>query len=165
MTRELPGPALLRLRDDGHDVDVHPGALPPARAELQAGVAEADGLLSLLTDTVDAALLAAAPRLRAIANYAVGCDNIDLAAAGARAIPVGATPGVLTDATADLTMALLLAAARRLPEAQAAVHDGRWRTWEPRGWLGLELRGARLAVVGLGRIGRAVAERATAFGM
>ena len=105
-------------------------------------------------------MLGHAPRLRAIANYAVGCDNIDLAATGARGIPVGVTPGVLTDATADLTLALLLSAARRLPEAQRAVRDGAWHTFEPRGWLGLELRGARLAVVGFGRIGQAVAARA-----
>ena len=165
VTRALPGTAVERLTAAGHDVTVHDGALPPTTAELRAGVAEAEGLLSLLTDRIDADLLAAAPSLRAIANYAVGCDNIDLAAADARDIPVGATPGVLTDATADLALALLLAAARRLPEAQAAVRDGEWHTWEPRGWLGLELRGARLAVVGFGRIGRAVAERAAAFGM
>ncbi len=165
VTRALPGPALGRLSAAGHEVTVHDGDPPPTRAELLAGVAAAAGLLSLLTDRIDAEVLAAAPSLRAIANYAVGCDNIDLAAAGARGIPVGATPGVLTDATADLAMALLLTAARRLPEAQAAVRAGGWRTWEPRGWLGLELRGARLAVVGFGRIGRAVAARAAAFGM
>ena len=165
VTRALPGDALERLAAAGHEVRVHPGDLPPTRDELLAGLADADGLLSLLTDRIDAAALGAAPALRAIANYAVGCDNIDLAAADARGIPVGATPGVLTDATADLTLALILAAARRLPEAQAAVLGGDWRTWEPSGWLGLELRGARLAVVGFGRIGRAVAERAEAFGM
>ena len=165
VTRALPGDALERLAAAGHEVRVHPGDLPPTRDELLAGLADADGLLSLLTDRIDAAALGAAPALRAIANYAVGCDNIDLAAADARGIPVGATPGVLTDATADLTLALILAAARRLPEAQAAVLGGDGRTWEPSGWLGLELRGARLAVVGFGRIGRAVAERAEAFGM
>ena len=106
-----------------------------------------------------------APQLRAIANYAVGTDNIDLAAAAAHGIPVGVTPDALTDATADLTLALLLAAARRLPQAAQDVRDGAWRTWEPAGWLGLELRGARLLVVGPGRIGTAVAQRAAAFGM
>ncbi len=146
-------------------MSVHAGDLPPTRAELLAGVATADGLLSLLTETIDAEVLAGAPRLRAIANYAVGCDNIDLAAAAARGIPVGVTPDVLTDATADLTLALLLAAARHLPQAAQAVRDGAWVTWDPQGWLGLELREARLAVVGFGRIGRAVAERAAAFGM
>ncbi len=165
VTRRLPGSAIDRLAAAGHEVIVHPGDLPPTAVELAAGVATADGLLCLLTDRIDAAVIHAAPRLRAIANYAVGSDNIDLAAATARGIAVGVTPGVLTDATADLTLALLLSAARRLPEAQRAVADGRWTTWEPRAWLGLELRGARLAVVGFGRIGRAVAERAAAFGM
>ena len=164
VTRALPGPALDRLRE-AHDVEVWTGDLPPAPGDLRGALADAEGLLCLLTDRVDAPLLAAAPRLRAISNYAVGADNVDLAAAGERGIPVGVTPGVLTDATADLAMALLLAAARRLPEAAQAVRDGAWRTWEPQGWLGLELRGAVLAVVGFGRIGRAVAQRAEAFGM
>lgn len=165
VTRALPGAALDRLRDAGHEVRVHAGALPPTRAELERGVARADGLLCLLTETIDAALLDRAPSLRAIANYAVGCDNIDRDAAAGRAIPVGVTPDVLTDATADLALALLLSAARHLPEAAQSVRDGRWRTFEPQGWLGLELRDAVLAVVGFGRIGRAVAERAAGFGM
>ena len=165
VTRALPGDELERLRSAGHDVRVHDRAMPPTREQLLAGVADADGLLALLTERVDEQLLAAAPRLRAIANYAVGCDNVDLAAASARGIPVGVTPDVLTDATADLTMALLLAAGRHLLEAERAVREGRWRTFEPRGWLGLELRGARIAIIGFGRIGRAVAERAAAFGM
>ncbi len=165
VTRALPGDALDRLREAGHDVVVHPGDVPPARAELLAGVVSADGLLPLLTERIDAEVLDGAPKLRAIANYAVGCDNIDLAAAAARGIPVGVTPDVLTDATADLAMALLLAAARHLPDAAQSVRDGGWRTFEPRGWLGLELRGATIAIVGPGRIGRAVADRATAFGM
>jgi glyoxylate reductase len=165
VTRALPGDALDRLRA-AHEVEVWPGPLPPPADVLRAEAAASDGLLALLTDRVDAALLAgAAPRLRVVANYAVGSDNVDLAAAAAHGVAVGVTPDVLTDATADLTLALLLAAARDLPAAAAAVRDGAWRTWEPRGWLGLELRGARLLVVGPGRIGRAVAERARAFGM
>ncbi len=164
VTRALPGDALDRLRAE-HDVDVFAGDLPPTPAQLRDGAARAEGLLCLLTDRVDAALLDAAPGLRVIANYAVGADNVDLDAARARGIPVGVTPDVLTAATADLTLALVLAAARRLPEAARAVRDGGWRTWEPRGWLGLELDGATLAVVGPGRIGRAVAKRAEAFGM
>ena len=165
VTRPLPGTAVERLRAAGHEVTVHPGPLPPTRAELEAGVAEAEGLLCLLTETIDAALLDRAPRLRAIANYAVGSDNVDRAAATARGIPVGVTPDVLTDATADLALALLLTAARHLPAAAQSVRDGEWRTFEPQGWLGLELRGACLAIVGHGRIGRAVGERAAAFGM
>jgi len=165
VTRRLPGAALERLAA-AHDVVVWPGDLPPTPVELRALVGGADGLLCLLTDRVDAALLEAAPHLRAIANYAVGYDNIDVDAVRSRGVPVGVTPDVLTDATADLTIALLLAAARRLPEAACAVRDGAWHTWEPRGWLGLELRGATLVLVGgHGRIGRAVTMRATAFGM
>lgn len=166
LTRRLPGDAPRRLAAAGHEVEVWPHELPPSPRELRALAADADALLCLLTERVDAGLLAAAPRLRAIANYAVGFDNVDRDAVLARGIPVGITPDVLTDATADLTLALILAAARRLPQAAADVRAGRWRTWEPRGWLGLELRGARLALVGgAGRIGRAVHGRAAAFGM
>ena len=164
VTRRLPGTALDRLAAT-HEVDVWPGELPPSPEELRGHVAEVDGLLCLLTDRIDGAVLDVAPRLRAIANYAVGSDNIELAAAAARGIPVGVTPDVLTNATADLTMALLLAAGRRLVEARDAVLAGRWRTWDPSAFLGLELEGAALAVVGAGRIGRAVAHRAQAFGM
>jgi glyoxylate reductase len=164
VTRKLPGPALDRLREC-HEVEIWPGRLPPSPAELAEHVAEAEGLLSLLTDRIDAELLAAAPRLRAIANYAVGYDNIDIDAAGARGIAVGNTPDVLTDATADLTIALLLAAARRLPEAIAAVAARDWVTWEPARSLGADVHGATLGIIGFGRIGRAVALRATGFEM
>ncbi len=164
VTRSLPFPALDRLAAV-HPVTTWDGALPPAPDELRALVAGADGLLCLLTDRVDAALLDATPSLRAIAVLAVGTDNVDLDAARERGVAVGNTPDVLTEATADLTWALILAAARRLPEAAAAVRDGEWRTWEPAGWLGLELHGATLGVVGHGRIGRAVARRAEGFGM
>jgi glyoxylate reductase len=164
ITRRLPGSAVERLAEQ-HAVTVWPGDLPPTPDELRDMVIAADGLLCLLTDRIDERLLDAAPRLRAIANYAVGSDNVDLGAAAARGIPVGVTPDVLTDATADLTMALLLAVARRLPAAHAAVRAGGWRTWDPRGWLGLELSGATLLIVGGGRIGTAVAQRAAAFGM
>ena len=164
VTRSLPGAALDRLRA-ACDVDVWPGDLPPTREELLDGIAGADALLCTLSDRVDAAVLDAAPGLRVVANYAVGSDNIDGAEAAERGVAIGVTPGVLTEATADLAFALLLAAARRLSEAERAVHDGAWRTWEPQGWLGLELHSATLAVVGFGRIGQAVARRAEAFGM
>jgi glyoxylate reductase len=164
VTRALPGDALDRLRG-AHDVTVWDGAMPPDPAVLREAVADADGLLCLLTDRVDGALLDAAPRLRAIANYAVGTDNIDLTLTRARGIDVGVTPDVLTEATADLAFALLLAAARRLPEAAADARDGAWRTWEPSGWLGADVFGAALGIVGFGRIGRAVALRAEGFRM
>ena len=164
VTRRLPGPALDRLRAH-HDVDVWDGELPPDPDTLQRLVGPAEGLLCLITERVDADLLAAAPALRVIANYAVGADNIDLDAAAARGIPVGVTPGVLTDATADLAFALLLAAARRLVPGSDDVRAGRWRTWEPEGWLGRDVHGATLVVVGAGRIGDAVARRARGFDM
>jgi lactate dehydrogenase-like 2-hydroxyacid dehydrogenase len=164
VTRRLPGGALDRLAA-AHDVDVWLERGPPPRHELLARAADAEGLLSLLTDRVDAELLAAAPRLRVISNYAVGVDNVDLATAGERGIPVGHTPDVLTEATADLAFALILAVARRLPEGIAAVRDGEWVTWEPDWLLGRDVHGATLGIVGLGRIGRAVARRAEGFGM
>jgi glyoxylate reductase len=164
VTRALPGPALDRLREH-HEVDVWPERLPPPYEELRARTAEADGLLSLLTDRVDAALIEGSPRLRAIANYAVGYDNIDLEAARARNIPVGNTPDVLTDATADLTFTLLLAAARQLPDALRSVRTDDWVTWEPGAFLGHDVFGATLGIIGMGRIGRAVARRAQGFDM
>ena len=164
VTRELPFPALDRLRAV-HDVDVWPERLPPAPEELRAAAARAEGLLTMLTDRVDAELVAAAPRMRAIANLAVGTDNIDLNAAEARGVAVGNTPDVLTDATADLAFALLLAAARRLQLAAAEVRAGAWVSWEPAHALGADVTGATLGIVGWGRIGQAVARRAAGFGM
>ena len=137
----------------------------PARRRCASASRAADGLLSLVTDPVGADLLAACPDLKAIANMAVGTDNIDLEAAAERGIPVGNTPDVLTDATADLAFALLLALARRIPEGAAQVREGRWRTWEPAAGLGADLAGATLGIVGRGRIGDAVARRAEGFGM
>jgi glyoxylate reductase len=164
VARAVPGNALEQLAVQ-HDVTVWDGAMPPSRAELRAAVADAEGLLCLLTERIDAELLDAAPHLRAIANYAVGTDNVDLAAARARNIPVGVTPDVLTEATADLAFALLLAAARRLLEAAGDARAGRWRTFEPAAWLGADVHGAALGIVGFGRIGKAVARRAEGFGM
>jgi glyoxylate reductase len=164
VTRRLPGDALDRLAA-AHDVDVWPEPLPPSPNELRDRTAEAEGLLSMLTDAIDEQLLDAAPNLRAIANYAVGWDNIDVDAASARGIPVGHTPDVLTEATADMAFALMLAAARRIEDGARAVRAGEWRTWDPHGWLGYDVHGATLGIVGFGRIGRAVARRATGFDM
>jgi glyoxylate reductase len=146
-------------------VDVWLERLPPSSDELTEGLRDAEGLLCLLTDQVDEPLLEQCRQLRAISNYAVGSDNVDLSAATARGIPVGNTPGVLTSATADLTMALLLASARQLVPAERSVREGDWLTWEPGRFLGEELEGAVLGIIGLGRIGKAVAERAAGFGM
>jgi glyoxylate reductase len=164
VTRRLPMPAIDRLQLD-HSVRLHEGDLPPTRSELFDMLVGADAVISLLTDRIDDEAMAAATRLRVVANYAVGYDNIDLTAARARGIAVGNTPDVLTAATADMAMALMLATSRRLPEAQRYVIDGMWRTWEPLGHLGLELDGAHLVIVGAGRIGRAVARRAKGFGI
>jgi glyoxylate reductase len=163
VTRHLPGNALERVAAE-HDVEVWPDRLPPPRAELLARAPELDGLLALLTDPVDAELIAAAPRLRAISNYAVGVDNVDVEAATARGIPVGNTPDVLTEATADLALALMLAIARRLSEGEAFVRAGEWKTWEPGLLLGHDLHGATVGIVGYGRIGQAVGRRLEGFG-
>ena len=164
VTRRLPFDALDRLAAE-HELDVWEGKLPPGPEDMRERAARADGLLTLVTDPVDAELLAACPDLKAIANMAVGTDNVDLEAAAERGIPVGNTPDVLTDATADLAFALLLALARRIPEGAAQVREGRWRTWEPAADLGADLAGATLGIVGRGRIGEAVARRAGGFGM
>ncbi len=133
--------------------------------ELEAHLAEAEGLFCLLTISVRKDLLDRMLRLRVVSNMAVGVDNVDVTECTRRGIPVGNTPGVLTDATADLTMSLLLAAARRLPGSARDAREGRWLTWSPAGWLGADLRGATLGIIGMGKIGRAVAERARGFGM
>ena len=164
VTRALPGPGLARLAA-AHEVNVWPHRLPPTPTELRQRLAGAEGLLCTVSDAIDGPTLDAAPQLRAIANYAVGYDNIDVAAAAAREIPVGNTPDVLTDATADLAFALLLAAARRLPQGIASVRDGDWITWEPDRDLGFAVHGATLGIIGGGRIGEAVARRARGFAM
>ncbi len=164
VTRSLPGPALKRLEAQ-HDVDLWVERLPPPAAELAARTRDAEGLLCLLTDTVDRRLIEGSPRLRVISTYSVGSDNVDLEAAAERGIAVGVTPDVLTDATADMTFALLLAAARRLVEADAAARGGGWMTWEPAHLLGHEVHGRTLGIVGAGRIGQAVTRRAEGFDM
>jgi glyoxylate reductase len=163
VTRQLPGGALDRLTAE-HDVEVWPRRLPPPRAELLARAPELEGLLSLLTDPVDGELIEAAPNLRAISNYAVGVDNVDVEAATARGIPVGNTPDVLTESTADLTLALMLGIARRLAEGETFVRAGEWATWEPGLMLGRDLHGATVGIVGFGRIGQAVGRRLEGFG-
>ena len=166
-TRALPGDAFRRL-PERVTLRVWPGPGAPAADALREGAREAEGLLCLLTDRVDGALLESCPRLRVVSSCSVGLDHVDLAAAAARGIPVGHTPGVLTETTADLAFALLLAAARRIPEADRFARDGSWtsaRLWEPDLLLGRDVHGATLGIVGLGAIGCAVARRAAGFGM
>jgi glyoxylate reductase len=165
ITRRLPGDPHERIVREGHDVDVWEGDLPPSREELLERAQGCEGLITLLTDRVDAELLDALPGLKVVSNYAVGSDNIDLDAARERGIAVGVTPDVLTDATADLAFTLMLAVARGIVPAAADVRAGRWRTWEPQGWIGHDVFGASLLVVGAGRIGQAVAKRGAGFDM
>jgi lactate dehydrogenase-like 2-hydroxyacid dehydrogenase len=162
VTRPLPGDAVERLRG-AHETDVWGGDGPPPPEALRERVSDCEGLVSLLTDTVDAGLIAANPQLQVISNYAVGVDNVDVAAATARGIPVGHTPGVLTASTADLAVALMLAVARRIPEGERAVHGGEWSTWSPTWMLGRDLHGSTVGIVGGGRIGSAVARRLQGF--
>jgi len=158
VTRILPAAGLNRIKEQC-DADIWPEALPPPHDVLRRKVAQCDGLVSLLTDKIDAALLDAAPQLRVVSNFAVGFNNIDVAAATARGIAVGNTPGVLTDATADMAFTLLIGAARRVVEGHQYTVSGQWQTWEPLGHLGQDLAGRTLGIVGMGRIGYALARR------
>jgi glyoxylate reductase len=149
----------------GVDIDHYAEDTAIPRAELLERVRPASALLAMLSDRVDAELLDAAPRLRVVANHAVGYDNVDVAACTARGVWVANTPGVLTESTADLTWALILAVARRVREGDSLVRAGGFHGWTPRMLLGKELRGATLGIYGYGRIGQAVARRAEGFGM
>lgn len=165
VARVLPDEGLEPIRA-ACEVDLWTDELPPPRDELLRRVAGKDGVLTLLTDRVDAELLdAAGPQLRVVSNYAVGFDNIDVPECTRRGIPAGNTPGVLTETTADLAFALLMAAARRIDEGSRYVRAGKWRTWGPMLLLGHDIHGATLGIVGFGRIGREMARRATGFGM
>lgn len=164
VTRELPDEA-LRIAREAADVEVWQEDGPPPRAKLLEKVADADGILCLLTDRIDSDLLRHAPNLRVVSQMAVGVDNIDVAACTARGIAVGNTPGVLTETTADLTFALLLATARRVVEAERFTRSGDWRTWSPMLLAGTDVHHATIGIVGLGRIGFEVAKRAHGFDM
>jgi glyoxylate reductase len=166
ITRVIPQVGLDIVREAVEEMEVWPDELPPPRDALLAKVRGIDGLLALLTDRVDDELLeAAGPQLKVVSNFAVGYDNIDVPACTRRGIAVGNTPGVLTETTADLAFALLMAVARRLPEARDYVREDRWQTWGPLLLLGKDLHGATLGLVGFGRIGREMARRAGGFGM
>ncbi|RDD53579.1 MAG: D-glycerate dehydrogenase [Candidatus Korarchaeota archaeon NZ13-K] len=165
ITREIPERGLSRIREH-FEVDLWRDEAPPPKSVILERVKEADALVSLLTDPIDAEVYDAAPRLRIIAQYAVGYDNIDVGEATRRGIYVTNTPGVLTETTADFAFALLMAAARRVVEADRYVREGRWRVaWHPMMMLGHDVHGRTLGIVGLGRIGAAMARRAKGFGM
>lgn len=164
VTRPVADAALRRLAETAR-VDLWDDDAPPPHDELVLHLRDCDAVLSMVSDRLDAPTIAAAPRLIVISNLAVGVDNIDLAAATGAHVAVGHTPGVLSETTADLAFALILAAARRVAESDRFVRAGRWRMWTPRLMLGRDVWGATLGIVGWGKIGQAVARRAAGFGM
>lgn len=164
VTRQIPEDG-LRIIADAADAEVWPGEMPPPYEELRSRVGQCDGLLCLLTDRIDAELLDHAPRLRVVSQLAVGYDNIDISACTARGIKVGNTPGVLTETTADLAFALIMATARRIVESDRIVRAGLWRTWSPLFMAGADVHHATIGIVGMGRIGYEVARRANGFQM
>ena len=165
ITREI-FPEAIEMVEAVAEVDLWPNELPPSREALMERVSGVDGVLCLITDKVDAELMdAAGPQLKVISQIAVGYENIDIGEATRRGIPVGYTPGVLTHATADFAFTLLLAAGRRLVDGVRAVQSGEWRTWHPLHFLGREVHGSTLGLIGLGRIGLEVARRAAGFDM
>ena len=151
--------------DQVAEMEVWPQESPLSYEVLLEKVRDAEGLLTLLTDRIDAALMAAAPKLKVVSNLAVGYDNIDIPEATRRGIVVGNTPGVLTETTADLAFALLMAAARRVVEADSYTRKGQWQSWGPMTLLGQDIHHATLGIVGLGRIGAELAKRARGFNM
>jgi glyoxylate reductase len=164
LSRLLPDPVMVIVRERFQLVQ-EPLDTLPAPSALREGLCQADAAIVTLGDFIDAETIRAATRLKILANYAVGYNNIDLAAARARGLIVTNTPDVLTDATADLTWALLLATARRIVEGDALVRSGRWTGWSPTQLLGAEVSGKTLGIIGMGRIGQAVAHRAVGFRM
>ena len=164
VTRLLPGGAIEFLRHHA-SVRTWRGEEPPPERELAEQVARSDGLLSLLTDRIDAGLISASPRLAVVSNMATGFDNVDVPAASDKNILVTRTPGVLSETTAEFTIALIFAASRRIVEGDRMVREGSWKTWGPSVLLGLDLARSTLGIIGLGGIGEAVARRARALGM
>jgi len=164
VTGNLPAEVMDPLRKK-YEVEAHAEDRPMERQQLLSRIGDRDGLLCMITDAVDEELLGRAPRLKMIANMGVGYNHIDIAAATRRGIPVSNTPGVLTDATADLAFTLILAVARRVVEGDRRVREGKFKLWAPFLFLGREVSGKTLGIVGFGRIGRAVARRAAGFGM
>lgn len=165
VTRRLPEPVETRLKEL-FDVTLRDPDTAMSRDELAAAMQSCDVLVPTITDQIDAGLIGqAGPRLKLIANYGAGVDHIDIATARQRGILLSNTPGAVTDDTADMTMALMLAVTRRIPEGLAAMQAGKWEGWSPMAFLGGRLAGRRLGILGMGRIGQAVARRARAFGL
>ncbi len=164
VSRIIAEKAIDKLKKEA-EVEVWPDELPPSYEVLTGKIRDVQGLLSLLTDKVDASLMDAAPGLKVVSNLAVGYDNIDIPAATKRKIPVSNTPEVLTETTADLAFALLMAAARRVVEADKFTRAGKWKTWGPGLMLGQDIHHATIGIVGMGRIGREMAKRAGGFDM
>lgn len=166
IARIIPEAGWNLIREHFPDADIWQGELPPSRRQLMERARGVDGLLCLLTDNIDGEVMdAIGKQLKVISSMSVGVDHIDIPAATARGLPVGNTPGVLTDATADHAFALMFSAARRIAEAERFLRAGKWVTWQPSLLLGADFVGATLGIVGFGRIGQAVAKRAQGFDM
>jgi glyoxylate reductase len=165
VTRAVPGRALELLKDAGHDIDLWPGELPPAGGDLVQHLTVADAALTMVTDRISAELMDGCPRLRIIANMAVGYDNVNPGDAASRGIWLTNTPGVLAQTTADFAFSLMLSAARNVTASDRDTRAGGWKTWSPTAFLGPDIHGATLGIVGLGEIGEQVARRARGFEM
>ena len=165
LTRRIPDDGIKILKNAGLDIEIFPYDRIPKKGEIIAGIKDADALISLLADRIDKEIIDSAPKLKVIGNYAVGYNNIDVEYAKKKGIVVTNTPGVLTDATADLTFALILAAARRVVEGDKFMRQGKFKGWAPMLMLGKDVWGATIGIIGAGRIGQAVAKRAKGFNM
>ena len=165
LTRKIPEDGIKILKNAGLEIEIFPHNRIPKKEEIIAGVRDADALISLLTDKIDREIIDSAPKLKVIGNYAVGYNNINVEYAKKKGIIVTNTPGVLTDATADLTFALILAAARRVVEGDKFMRQGKFNGWAPMLMLGKDVWGATIGIIGAGRIGQAVARRAKGFNM
>jgi len=165
ITRKIPEKGMQILKDSGIDYILNEEDRPMSREEIEAKIKEVDAMIAMVYDKIDGSLLDMAPRLKIVANHAVGTDNIDISACTERKVAVTNTPGVLTDATADLAFTLILAAARHVVAADKFMREGRFNAWDPLLFNGTELKGKTLGIIGMGRIGQAVAKRSPGFGM
>jgi lactate dehydrogenase-like 2-hydroxyacid dehydrogenase len=164
LTHPLPDDWIISIRDRC-EIIVGPDNSMGVDPLLESDLRDAEGLIALLSDKIDERIISLAPNLKVVCNMAAGTDNIDLITCSARKIPVGFTPGVLTNATADLAIGLMLAVNRELMISATAAKNGDWKMWHPDKWLGMELEGTTLGIIGMGKIGSAVAKRASSFGM